>query len=581
MKSLLIKNGNLMDGSGETAFKADLLITKDRIERIGNLEGVQADKTIDAQGKIVCPGFVDIHSHADLAIAKEDHPLRYEPLIRQGITTFIGGNCGMGVSPFISDSNAKEQEFLIETLTNQDFEQVPTFASIGEFLSTLSHQGIALNAGVLVPHGLIRTGVVGARAVPATNEQVRKMASIVCQSMEEGAFGMSTGLQYFPGLGSTTEELKRLAKELKPFDGRYTSHLRSYTATTLDKAMVEAADIGQENDIQSHISHIFAAPYMGLIHQPFLKVVRKLIKHPNFANKVIPDVIVNGEMQKVMDLFDQFRKKDLRLSMDVMPATTGFTLLLAFFPPWVMEGSKDEVLDRLSDPAIRKAIIKDIETGKPIWPHTDNNTWSMNLLNILGWNCCTVMAVGSKKNQDYEGKNLGDIARERGVHVMDVACDLLIEEEGKVWIFESIGTPGDSFTEKEFYPALIHPETSIVTDTVNMGVGWPSPLFHGCYPLLLGRYVREKKLLSLKDAIRKCTSLSADSLNIKKRGRLKEGYYADVVIFDEKKMDFQVEYKSAQNQPTGIDYVLINGLPVVENGIYHKDARAGQVLRPN
>lgn len=226
-------------------------------------------------------------------------------------------------------------------------------------------------------------------------------------------------------------------------------------------------------------------------------------------------------------------------------------------------------------------MLHDIEKGKPTWPHRGKNDWSLNVIRQMGWDAVTIMAVHNEKNKPLEGRRFVDIAEERGEHPFDVMCDLLIEEDGAVLVFESISEPDDAFTERYTFPAIQDPKTMITTDTILMGVGKPSYLFYGCYPKFFGRYVNEKKLLDLPEAVRRCTSMPAEFFGIEKRGLVKEGYYADLLVMDAENFRTQAVFRDPEQHPKGLDMVLINGTPVVKGGEMVDSTLAGSMLRKN
>ena len=579
MADIIIRDGTIIDGTGRKGFSADVVIEKDKITMIGEARDIPATRVIDAKDRVVCPGFVDIHTHADLSIYRDDHPDIFEPLIRQGITTFMGGNCGIGLAPVDKNKNLDAQKMYLEGFTSMDFEQVLQWSSVDDYLTFLAKKGVALNMGLLCPHGILRLQTMGQKDTFAREDDIRHMAGTLNQAMEEGTFGLSTGLQYFPGLYSNTKELVELGKELSRYDGRFCSHIRSYTTNTISKAIDEVVEVARANDIHAQISHIFALPWAGSMHTSFLKIVRFLAKHHRFANAVLPDFLVQEDMSKVMRILNKEQARGTRIGMDVMPTTTGFTILAAFLPPWCLTVSKETMEGRGTDPNVRKRIIDAIEKGIPTWPHNDENTWSLNLLKLLGYESVHIMATASEKNKHLEGKSLVEIARENNKHPVDAALDLILEEDGGVLAFFSPADPEDPFTIRSTYPALKHPAVAVVTDTVLMGFGKPSYLFYGCYPKFLGDYVRDKELLGLETAIQKCTSLPAENMGLKNRGLIAENAFADIVIFDPETIGTDADFLNPCVYPKGLDYTIINGKPVWDKGVYDRESLAGHVLR--
>lgn len=577
MLDLIIENASVVDGSGGEPFTADIGITGDRIEKIGDLTGVEAAVRLDASGKTVCPGFIDVHSHADLALFREDHAEILSPLVRQGITTYVGGNCGMALAP-ITEEHKDGLQMYLEVFTQMDFEKSVRWDSMASFMDLMDVEGMLLNCAMLAPHGMMRISACGLETRLATGDEVARMRRSLEESLEAGAFGLSTGLQYFPGNQSDTEELVELGKSVAKYGGIFTSHLRSYTASTLPQAMGEVAEVAKRNDIRGQVSHIFSLPWFGPVHKPVLKTLKWLINHPEVA-RFIPDIAVEAEMKAILKRLEDLRAGGAQVGMDVMPTTAGFTHLMAFFPSWAMTGGREAVLERIADRGTRAEILKDIEEGKPTWPHRGKNDWSLNIIRQMGWDAVTIMAVHSEKNKPLEGRRFTEIADEQGKHPFNVMCDLLLEENGRVLVFESMAEPDDPFTEKYTFPAVKDPNTMIVTDTILLGMGRPSYLFYGCYPKFIGRYVYDKGLIDLPDAVRKCTSLPAEWFGIKDRGVVREGYFADLLVMRPEKFRTEAVFRDPERYPEGLDMVLINGKVIVEGEEMKADLRPGRMLR--
>ncbi|HEO71681.1 MAG TPA: D-aminoacylase [Candidatus Hydrogenedentes bacterium] len=574
MLDMLIRNGTVVNGSGKPRFPADVGIKGDRIVLVGQADGAKAKTEIDASGRMVCPGFVDPHSHADLSVFREDHPQLLEPLLRQGITTFVGGNCGMSLAP-LQDKHRDEVEQYIEIFTRLDFQRDVPWRTMGEFLDTIADRGLVLNAAILAPHGLLRLNEVGAATRTATPEEVEGMAKALEQALEEGAIGLSTGLQYMPGSQSDTKELVQLAKVLKRHKGIFTSHLRSYS-NTLERAIDEVIEVGETAGVPVQISHIFWIPDYGIAGPLVQSAVRAMARLSKWWTPPVP---IDKPMQQRIDQMMAARERGVQIGMDVMPTTTGFTHILAFFPPWALTGTREDIIRRLRDPLERQKMRNSIEHGKMRWPHTGGDAWTLNLFRLMGWQCARIMSVQTKRNKRYEGMNLVDIAAERKVHPFDAACDLLLEEEGHVLVFESMAEPEDAFTERSMYAALRHPEVAISTDTILMGQGKPSHLFYGCYPKFIGRFVRELHLLPLETAVRKCTAIPADHFGLEGRGHIEKGAYADVVVFNYGKIESRATFLEPEHFPVGIEHVFVNGRHVVEGEVYRPEPRAGCLIR--
>jgi len=578
MFDLIFDNATVIDGSGGKPYKADVGIAGPVIKAIGDLKKAEATRRIDVKGLTLCPGFIDVHSHADLAFFREDHEKVLLPLLKQGITTFVGGNCGMALAPITKENNDGLKAYL-EAFTQMDFESAIQWDSMGSFMDHMDKKGLPLNAAMLVPHGLLRISAAGTETRLTTAGEVDYMKKHLEESLEAGAFGLSTGLQYFPGNQSDTQELTELAKPLTKVDGVFASHLRSYTNTTLGKAIHEVAEVARANQIHGHVSHIFSIPWLGPFQKPALKVIKWLARNADIAEKVIPGFVIEAEMNNILKILEKERSDGAAITMDVMPTTAGFTHLLAFFPPWALTGGKAQILARVKDPKTRAEIRNDIETGKPIWPHRGKNDWSLNIMKQMGWDAVTVMAVHNQKNRHLEGRRFTEIAQEVGKHPFDVMCDLLLEEDGMVLAFESMSEPDDAFTERYTFPALQDKQTMITTDTILLGMGTPSYLFYGCYPKFIHRYVIEKNLLDLPTAIFRCTALPAKEFNIKNRGLIKEGYFADILVMDAQNFKTKAVFRNPAQDPEGMKMVMINGRVVVEDGNNKTGVLSGKMLR--
>ncbi len=577
MPDLIIRNATVIDGSGEKAFAADIAITGDKIEKIataGELLKTQCP-AIDATGKVLCPGFIDVHSHADFTSFRADHPKVLAPLVRQGITTYVGGNCGMGMAPFGGPNSNAIRDY-IEAFSAIDISKSATWDGVDGFMDHLDKNGILLNTAMLAPHGMIRIYQMGLANRYATVDEISAMSRQLETYIAAGAIGMSTGLQYFPGSQSDTRELVALGKVLKKYNAIFTSHLRSYS-NTLPLAVDEVVEVCRENAIPGQISHIFWVPDFGRFGRPIRAVVRGIA---NMSKYWTPPIPLDGEEGKQIDKLDKLRENgSVDVKVDVMPTTTGFTHMFAFFPPWVLTGTMPDILARLRDPETRKKIYRDIVTAKTTWPHVEDNTWSMNFFKIMGWGSVTIMSVQSEKNKHFEGMNLVDVAKERKQHPFDAACDLLLEEDARVMIFESMAVPDDNFTERSAFHALRHPQVMITSDTILMGFGKPSYLFSGCFPKFLARYVREKKMLALETAIWKTTGLPATHFRLKKRGFIKEGYFADLLLIDPATIAPNVNFETPTGIPSGIHHVFINGRHVLDEGNLDTSTLAGRLLR--
>lgn len=573
---LVIEGARIYDGSGRRPYVADVGVKGDRIAAIGGLRESSSARRVRADGLALCPGFIDVHSHADMTLVRPDHPAILEPLVRQGITTFVGGNCGVAMAPVFPEHREEIFTFFDFFLGAPQEDKV-RWQTFDQMLSVCETQGVLLNAAFLAPHGILRMNVMGDRNETASPEDLRAMKRLLADCLEAGALGMSTGLMYFPGLASDSHELTELARVVHDHHGVFTSHLRSYNSDTMVQALDEVMGVCRAADVPLQVSHLFCIPNLPfpwdrLAHWALVAGSRLYARFP----LPIPiDGLLASRMEKA------FRAADAgeRIGFDAMPTSAGFTHLLAFFPPWALQGGVRGMLDRLADPAQRAAIRRSIEQGDVAWPHRGRDSWSFNAFQVMGWDAAFIMSLTLPRNKHLEGRNLAQIGRETGRHPFDVACDLLVEEQGRVLVFETVTWPGDPFVERSVLGALKNPHVSIVTDTILLGFGLPSHLFYDAYPRWLGTYARDRGVVSMEEAIRRATSLPAGQLGIRDRGRIEVGRYADLVLFHERRLASRSTAQDPVHFPEGIHSVFINGRAVVDPDGFHPEPRPGRILR--
>ncbi|HOL16493.1 MAG TPA: amidohydrolase family protein [Bacillota bacterium] len=575
MFDTVILNGTIADGTGKPCYNADIGIREGEIAEIGALGNAAAKKVVDASNKIVAPGFIDIHSHADFVLPEEKHNEILKPLVMQGITTFIGGNCGFSCC-FIPPDKRGAILAHLENLNGQSMDQLVCWETPAEYMELVQKKGMLLNAGILAGHGTLRIAASGLVTRVLTVEEQKLLERYLDTCMEMGCFGLSTGLQYFPGLQSDQDELLGCGKVLRKYGGIFTSHLRSYSHT-LDNALDEVFQVGQRSDIPVQISHLYWQPYT----KGLTGVTKAAIQAGSFLyNRLRIPIPIEKGLEPKLKLIERKREEGLQVTFDLVPSSQGFTELFAFLPPYASEGSKGQALERLKDRAFRKKVLWDIENVEPVWPHRDGATWSFNYLKMTGWNGLRVMAVASDHNRWMEGKTFPEIGKAIGKEPFDVICDLLIEENGQVMVFHTPTRPDDPFTFRSMWSGFTHPLSMPSTDTILRPVGRPAQVYYDCFPRFIDIFVKQEKLLSLEEAIRKCTSLPAATMKIGKRGTLEKGNYADIVIFDLARLGSRATFENPAVYPTGIDHVFVNGKPVVSEGEFNKETLAGMMLRP-
>ena len=574
MLDTIIRNCKVVDGKGRPAYRGDIGIRGKVIAEIGDLREAGAKNDLDAGGRVAAPGFIDVHSHADLSLPFDNHDEMLKPLVMQGITTFVGGNCGVS-NAFLPDENRDSSLTYIEKLSGQEMGEEVPWKTPAEFMDLMEKRGLLLNAGLLAGHGSLRIAASGLVTRLLTPDEQTRLEQFVERAMEMGCLGLSTGLQYFPGLQSDTEELLGCGRVVKKYGGIFTSHLRSY-AHTLDLALDEVFQVARECGIPLQISHLYWQPYA----KGFTTITKLGIRAASFAyNKLHIPIPMEKGLAAKLKRFDAVRDQGVDVHFDLVPTSQGFTQLAAFLPPYVLEGSREETIARIADPVLRKKVLYDIEHTEPDWPHRDGATWSFNYIKMTGWNGLRVMAVASDRNRWMEGKTFPEIGQEQGKHPFDSLCDLLMEEDGRVMVFHTPTTPDDPAIFRSMWAGFTHPTSMPATDTILSPVGRPSHVFYDCFPRFLQIFVQEKKLLSLEEAVRKSSALPAKVFGIEKRGTLEKGGFADLVVFEPERLGTRANFYEPRIHPEGVDHVFINGEAVVKDGTFQKGGLPGTMLR--
>jgi len=531
----IIRNACIIDGSGNPWFKGDLAIYAGKIAKIGRLPTQPAERTIDAQGQFVCPGFIDIHSHSDVTI-----PFNrlVESSVRQGITTMVVGSCGISVAPVEKKNEHLLQRYISPFLPSEQKLKME-WSSFGEYLKWQEKKGCSTNIVGLVGHGTIRIAAMGFEERRPTNAELQEMKNLVEEAMRSGAFGMSTGLIYPPGIFSETTELIELSKVVAKYEGVYFSHIRGEGATLLE-AVKEAITIGEEAGLPVQISHHKAA---GKVNW--------------------------GKTVETLKMMEEARERGVDVTFDQYPYSAAMTTLATLLPPWAHEGGMEKTLERLRNPSQREKMRKDIEQGILGW---------QNWIGDCGWDNITVSSVVSERNKFLEGKNLTEIAALRKKDEFTALCDLLLEEQGNATMVMHAMNEEDVRRVMKHHLQMIGTDAWSVAPYGVLGGGKPHPRFYGTYPRVLGKYVREEKVLTLEEAVRKGTSFPAQRLQLEDRGMIREGFWADLVIFNPARILDKATFTDPHNYPEGIEYVLVNGEVVLEKES-HNGKLAGKILK--
>jgi len=526
MFDAVIRNAYIVDGTGNPWFEADIGIKSGKISEIGNLDFEDADRIINAKELMVCPGFIDMHSHSEYSLLANS---KAESKIKQGVTTEVNGNCGDSPAP-IEGMTAEAAEEAKEYKLNMDW------STLAEYLDKLERQGISLNVAQLVGHGTIRIAVMGHENRPPTREELNKMKELVAQAMEDGAFGMSTGLYYLPGGFADTAEVIELCKVVTKYGGIYTSHIRG-EGDPLIEAVTETIEIGEKANIPVQISH------------------HKACGIENWGN-----------VKKTLRMMEEARSRGLDITCDVYPYTACGADLISMIPNWAHEGGVNKLRERLRDSKIRERVKKEMSEGLPGWESSVKQS---------GWG--RIKVIGWKEHKEFEGKTLAEIADLEGVDAFNLTFDLIMKKESPELVDLAM-------TEKDVCTVIKHPLSMVGSDGWALapygvlGESKTHPRSYGTFPRILRKYVREDKVLTIENAIRKMTSLPAQKLGLRDRGTLREGMWADVVVFDPKRIADVATYENPHRYPEGIEHVLVNGEIVVDGG-EHTGALPGKVLR--
>ena len=497
---LLIRGGTIVDGTGAPGFSGDVAIRDARIVRVAReaLPEEEAARVIDATGLVVAPGFVDIHAHLDPILDIPDA----ESHVRQGVTTALGNPDGGGPH------------------------------RIAAHLDTLRTVGMGLNVAFLVGHNTVRREVMGMDDRGPTAEELEAMESLIETAMEEGAFGISTGLRYTPGVYSDVDEVVALSRVAARYGGFYTSHLRD-EGMELIEGVDEAIEIGRRAEIPVVLTH------------------HKVVGAPMW-----------GASERTLAMIDAAREEGIDVMADQYPYTATHTGISILVPPWALAGGNEEFLERLEDPALHDSIMRGIE-------------W--NIVNDRGGNDLRrVQFSGVEWDSSLEGGTLHDWAERQGMDsTPETGAKLVIEamrQGGARTIFHALH-------EDDVERIMRHPMTAIASDgrLVRPGDGHPHPRWYGTFPRVLGHYVRERGVLDLEEAVRKMTSLPADRAGFEGRGRIEEGAWADLALFDPDEVIDRATFQDPHNYPDGIPYVIVNGVVTVDGGEF-LDLRPGRVL---
>jgi N-acyl-D-amino-acid deacylase len=523
MPELVIRNGEVLDGSGNPGFFATVVVEGDTLAIVrGDASELRGEREIDASGLVVAPGFIDLHSHAGLTIFGEPE---HEPKVRQGVTTELVGVDGISHAPFRTIEELNRYIWLDSGL-NGFPPQPADWLTVADLLARYDGR-VAINMAYILGNSPVRIWSLGWEDRPATTDELADMSAVVREAMQEGAWGLSTGLDYPPGSYASTEEIAALAQESARYGGFYHTHTRaSLRAQGLLAPWEEALEVGRRSGSPVHFTH-YRQGAQG-----------------------------EGSHHDYLDLVDGSRARGMDVTFDCYTYPYSGTTATILLPHWTKDGGPERLVRALGDPAERARIKEEMErrgSGRARW----SQVW--------------LTYFRRAHNLQYDGHSVADIAEIRNQEPVDALLDLLLEEDLSI---SYVGTG----TNAQTLPAFVsHPFGMIASDAILLGE-YPSPRTYGCFPVVLAEFVRAERHLRLPEAIRKMTSFPAQRLGLPDRGLLRDGYRADIVIFDAQTVKAPATKEEPKQYPTGIPYVIVNGHLVIDQG-KHTGALPGRALR--
>ena len=508
MHDIIIKNGTIFDGSGKNSFCGDIGIHNQTIETIGDLSGASANHIIDATDKIVCPGFIDVHTHSDAYLLIEpSSPSK----IFQGVTTEIVGNCGASASPLLGKYKMPSD------WASQEYPQ--KWSSVAEYRNLLENIKPAVNVYILIGHNTLHAGTVGYASKKVSSDELKTMQHMLEKCLDEGARGLSTGLIYPPGMYASKEEIEELASVVSKHNGIYTSHMRSEGSNLL-RSIKETISIAEKTGCRTQISHL---------------------KTAGPANWHLAD--------QAIDLIREGIRRSLPVAADRYPYTASCTDMDVILPDWAEEGGREEILKRLNDTTSRKKIRDEIKSSR-------NDDY---------WERVNIGTVNNPDYQQYKGQPLFQVAQQLDMEPVDAVLHLItVDNLCTGGIFFGMSEENMWKFYKEPY-VMVGSDASLRSPVGPLSSDHPHPRAYGTFPRFI-RSAMDGKTVSLPEAIRKATSLPAEQFNIPKRGLLKKDYYADLIILDTKRYRDLSTFEKPHQLATGIEAMIVNGVETIIDG---------------
>ena len=536
MYDIIIKNGEILDGSGTRSYTSDIGIKDGYIKEISQCISDSCAKVIDADGYVVCPGFIDIDSHSDFSLFANP---KAESKIRQGVTTEIVGQGGHTLGPINIEYLSDLKQYTKSYVQNKNEPNYWNWKTQTEFIEILESRKISINIASLVGYGSIRVAVMGFEKRNPTIYEMEKMKSVLEEELINGIHGLSLGLDNSPDSLATMEELIEMAKIVKKYNGICSIHMRD-EGNYLLESINEAIEISQKSGVKLQISHLKAA-------------------HPQNW----------GNVKEAISIINKAKNSGLDVDYDVYPYIAYESVLLDVLPPWIRELSPERIVESLKKEDIRAKVIEAMLDRKSDWGNP-----------IIGssWDRIRIVSMKNKENKLFEGMNIEQISEYMNLQPHDVVINLLIEEGGVIKITFSAMIETDLIEVMKQSMAIYSSDGLAVSPYGDYKDIEVHPKYYGTFPRILGRYVRQKKIIDIEDAIHKMTLLPAIKMNIKDRGYLAVGYKADITIFNKEEIIDKSTYTKPHQYPVGIKDVIVNGIVVIENAV-HTGKLPGELIK--
>ncbi len=520
---LVLKRGTILDGTGRAAFPADLGLSGDRIVAVGDIAASQGRRVIDVSGLQVAPGFIDVHTHSDLSILA--YPTA-DSRVRQGVTTELTGNCGSSAAPLAPRSGKEDRR--------GEYGVRLDWTDVRSYFARVERTRMSANQALLLGQGTLRQNAIGRVNRPLHAAELRSVVRALEAGLEQGAFGLSTGLEYVPGAYTPADEIVTLARTVARRGGLYASHIRD-EEKALVEAVSEAIDVGRRSGVRVQVSHLKAA---GQVNWP--------------------------KQGQTLQLIESARREGIAALADAYPYTAYSTSLDTLVPAWAREGGARSLLGRLGEAGDRARIRTEMSATVAA--------------DVGDWDRIVIAQVHGEKNRWTVGLDMARLAAQWNMEPADALLRLLVEEEADVSYVGHAMSPENVERVLESPFVMVGSDGRSMAPTGTVAATRPHPRSYGTYPRVLAHYCRERKLFDLPTAVRKMTSLPAEQIGLADRGRIAAGQKADLVVFDAAAVKDEATFEDPHRYPVGIPYVFVNGMVVVEKGA-HTGARPGQVLR--